>query len=110
MDALTLAGFFLGGFLTCALLSVGAIKLLVDLHRDERAATAAEREQFRSERRELLNRVQHPNLVPTGTERPAPRPPDPRLAERARAWAQVGRVVPGNGDEAMPATDELELP
>src|SRR5687767_7235809 len=103
-DALLLAGAFVLGFIVCAALSGVLLKVLVDLYRDDRDAHSAEREQFRSDRRELLNRLQHPNLVPTGTERPAPRPRDPVTAERLREMASVGRVVPGNG------SDEMELP
>lgn len=105
MDALTLAGFFLGGFVVAVLPAVGAIKLLVDLHKDERQATAAEREQWRSERRELLNRLQHPNLVPTGTERPQRRQHDPEVTRRVREWAHVGQVTPG-----VLTADEPDLP
>ena len=48
----------------------------------------------RGEVRELLNRIQHPHLVPT--ERPAPVAPmvsDLREKQR-RAWQNVGRAMP----------------
>jgi hypothetical protein len=100
-DALTFAAFFLGGFLLALALAGIVIKVLIDFHRDERTTIVAERGQWRSERRELLNRVQHPNLVPTGTER-QPRQRDPEVAERLREWASVGRVTAGVEPEELP--------
>lgn len=68
------------------------VKLLELLDRD--------RTGFRDERRELINRVQAPHLIPQGT-RPADRRPDPAIATaeevnaRGRAaFASVGRAAP----------------
>ena len=104
-DALWFAGAFLVGFLLCTLVAALLVRELIALHREERTLHVSEREQWRSERRELINRVQHPHLVPTAT---APViPPAQRAASQAmrNEWASVGRVVNGQGD-----TEELELP
>jgi hypothetical protein len=57
-----------------------------------------ERTAFRDERRELINRVQAPQLIPQGT-RPADRPLEPSRAAAATAqartaFASVGRAAP----------------
>ena len=109
-DALLLAGGFIGGFLVCALIAVLAFRVLIDLHREDRNAVTAERDQWRAERRELITRALHPQIVPTAVPH-APRDPD-ELARRRQAaadYATVGRIVPAstqtNGDG-----DDLELP
>jgi hypothetical protein len=98
-DALELAGAFVLGFLICAGLAVVLFKHLIDLHREERQIGLAESESWRGERRELLNRIQHPERMPVGTA-PQVRVPDPAVRERMREMASVGRVVPTaeNGD------------
>lgn len=88
------------------------IHVLVGLHRAEREADrtyyAGERDEWTSERRELLNRIQHPQLVPTG--RRIAQPPDPGAAaahaDRLREMASVGRIVPAKS----PENDGLDLP
>lgn len=114
MAAMTTAAWialaFLAGFTLAALFAAAAFRALVELHKDERQVAVDEREQWRSERRELITRALHPQVIPTG----APRvPPDPDDLERrrraARDFAQVGKIVPAstatNGDG-----DDLELP
>ena len=101
---------FLGGFATAAVFAVALVGALLGIHRDDRQMVQAEREQWRSERRELINRVLHPHVMPTGT---VPRPANPdelqRRRQAAQDFAQVGRIVPAstatNGDG-----DDLELP
>jgi hypothetical protein len=101
---------FLGGFAVAATFAVALVHILLGLYRDERTLVHSEREAWRNERRELINRVQHPNLVPTGVTRP-PADPDELARKRraARDFAQVGTIVPAstatNGDG-----DDLELP
>lgn len=68
------------------------VKLLELLDRDRTA--------FRDERRELINRVQAPHLIPQGT-RPADRRPDPSPA--ATASAQARAAYNGVGRAAAPA-------
>jgi hypothetical protein len=109
-DALLLAGAFLGGFLVCAGVAVAVLRVLFDLHREDRRMVEAEREHWRSERRELVTRALHPQIVPTGVPR-AQRDPDELTLRRQQAadYATVGRLVPAsterNGDG-----DDLELP
>lgn len=70
-----------------------------DLHRQH----AAELERVRGEYRELLNRFQHPHVMPTGTQPVNPmaqaRQSEKRSAsDNARlAWRQVGTVAPIGG-------------
>jgi hypothetical protein len=110
IDALLLAGGFVGGFLVCAAIAAFAFRALLELHREDRKLVVAEREHWRSERRELVTRALHPQIVPTGVTR-APRNPDELALRRAQAadYATVGRIVPAstetNGDG-----DDLELP
>lgn len=96
-------------------LSAAPLAVLVYLarrHESERArllrALETDRESFRGERRELLNRLHFPTVMPTGT-RPVDRQPSPLAAagnspaEKAReAWQQVGTVsslLPNDDDE-----------
>lgn len=67
-----------------------------------------ERHDWRGQQRELLNRIQHPHLLPAGVRPvgPAPEAPTDTPGARARrAWASVGRIAepqsPSNnaGDE-----------
>jgi hypothetical protein len=110
IDAALLAGGFIGGFLVCALIAVLAFRVLVDLHREDRNLVIAERDQWRNERRELINRAQFPDRMPTGAV-PVPRDPDELARRRMQAadYATVGRIVPAstqtNGDG-----DDMELP
>jgi hypothetical protein len=91
--ALLIAGAFVVGFgLSAALAAIG-FKVLIDVHKEERELVGVEREQWRSERRELINRQQFPHVMPTGTERPEPRQRTEAEIARQRDWAQVGRVV-----------------
>ena len=109
-DAALLAGGFIGGFLLCATIAVLAFRILVDLHREDRSIVVTEREQWRNERRELINRAQFPDRMPTGAV-PVPRDPDELARRRMQAadYATVGRIVPAstetNGDG-----DDVDLP
>jgi hypothetical protein len=109
-DALLLAGGFLAGFLVCAVIAALAFHALLELHREDRKLVVAERDAWRSERRELANRIQHPHIIPTAAPR-APRNADElaRRRQQAADYATVGRIVPAstqsNGDG-----DDLELP
>lgn len=60
-----------------------------------------ERESWRSQERELLNRVQHPTVMPTGV-RPVSPARNGTASEQARAaWSSVGRAEPlSAGDDA----------
>lgn len=76
---------------------------LVDTHETAIAELldrfATERDQWRSQERELLNRVQHPSVMPTGT-RPLTPPVNGSASDKARvAWGSVGRVAPLDVDE-----------
>jgi hypothetical protein len=101
IDALELAGAFVLGFLLCAVFSGLLIRELVRLHREERQLGRLDADSWRSERREILNRIQHPNKMPVANAGP-PRPADPAVRERMREMASVGRVVPANGDMELP--------
>jgi hypothetical protein len=109
-DALLLAGAFIAGFLVCAGIAGLAVRALLELHREERTLVLGEREAWRSERRELVTRALHPQIVPTGVTA-TPRNPDELSKRRQQAadYATVGRIVPAstqtNGDG-----DDLELP
>jgi hypothetical protein len=97
IDALELAGAFVLGFLIAVAVASLLVKALLDLYRDEV-------EVWRSERRELLNRIQHPERMPVATTRPTANPEAPQRAAAARAeMAAVGRVVQTNGGD-------MELP
>jgi hypothetical protein len=97
IDALELAGAFVLGFVIAAALTGALVKALLDLYRDEV-------EVWRSERRELLNRIQHPERMPVATTRPKADPEALQRAAAARAeMAAVGRVVQTNGSD-------MELP
>lgn len=64
-------------------------KLLELLDRDRTA--------FRDERRELINRVQAPHLIPQGTrplDRPEPSPAAAVTSEARRAFNRVGHAAP----------------
>jgi hypothetical protein len=68
---------------------------------------ASDREAFRNERRELINRVQFPTRVPIAAVPTRPGDRRPKPAEDARAeWARVGTValptldLPGDSDPA----------
>jgi len=97
-----------------ALAPLGALAYLIHQNRAERRdvlrALEAERESFRGERRELLNRLQFPYAMPVGTDRkrPTDRDPSRSAAERAE-WAQVGTAalptfLPTDRDD-VPGTD-----
>jgi hypothetical protein len=101
IDALELAGAFVLGFILCGAFAGLLIRELIRLHREERRIGLAEMESWRSERREILNRIQHPNKMPVANAGP-PRPADPAVRERMREMASVGRVVPANGDMELP--------
>ncbi len=81
------------------------VKHLIELHREERQIGLMEAESWRSERREILNRIQHPHKMPVATTRQAS---DPKAIEglrtKQREMASVGRVVASKGAE------DLELP
>jgi hypothetical protein len=76
---------------------------------------AEDREHFRNERRELINRVQFPTRIPVATAptRPADRRPNGlTTAEDSRAeWAKVGTValpqfdLPSDADDAPGGDD-----
>lgn len=67
------------------------VKLLEDW-RHERVDLQRE---HRSDLRELLNRVQHPQLIPTHTATAVPPPPAQQASAKARsAWNRVGNVSP----------------
>lgn len=89
-------------------ITIGLLLMLLDSRRlaalvvDERTAilerAAREREQMtaahRGEMRELLNRIQHPDRMPTGH-----RPIAPALPEQRRAdWNRVGVAEPLAGE------------
>lgn len=90
------------------ILSLAPLGLVVyALHRHERERMRLlqlvdrDRDAFRDERRELINRVQAPWMVPTGTRPAAPAPAEPMQNDartataRARAaFASVGHVAP----------------
>jgi exosome complex RNA-binding protein Rrp42 (RNase PH superfamily) len=103
IDALELAGAFVLGFMVAAVLAALMVKHLIELHREERQIGLIEAESWRSERREILNRIQHPNKMPVATTGQV-RVPDPAIRERMREMASVGRVVAGtdNGDMELP--------
>ncbi len=102
IDALELAGAFVLGFIIAAVFAAFVLRHLIDLHREERKIGLGEAENWRGERRELLNRIQHPERMPVATARPGPNPEiTARLAEQRRELANVGRVVLSNGDPDM---------
>ena len=109
-DAALFAAFFLGGFTVAAIIAVAVVKVLVELHREDRLVVVGEREQWRSERRELLNRVLHPHVMPTAVQR-QPANPDELARRRMMAadFAAVGRVVPAS-TQTNGTGDDLELP
>jgi hypothetical protein len=104
-ESLLIAGAFTLGFLAASILAALAFGVLTDIHREEQKAAHTEREQWRSERRELINRVQHPHVMPTGTARAEPRQRTAGEIARQRDWAQVGRIVPRG-----PAAEDPDLP
>ena len=105
IDAMELAGAFVLGFILAAGMAALLVKHLIELHREERQIGLIEAESWRSERREILNRIQHPHKMPVATTRPSSSPEATRLTEeRRREMASVGRVVSTNG------ADEMELP
>lgn len=63
--------------------------------RAERAASAKQLAEFalrwEDERRELLTRIQHPNLVPVRQQRPGPSEPP---KDYSGAMRSIGRAVP----------------
>jgi vacuolar-type H+-ATPase subunit I/STV1 len=75
--------------------TVASLLEQLDETRDKHDQALAEmREAHRSEIRELLNRIQHPARMPTGTQ-PATMGADPQAGERARRRAlfmQTGQV------------------
>jgi hypothetical protein len=105
IDALELAGAFVLGFILCGAFAGFLIRELIRLHREERRIGLAEMESWRSERREILNRIQHPSRMPVAT---TGQPVDSSMTraseERRREMASVGRVVAGsdNGDMELP--------
>lgn len=76
------------------------VKLLEDW-RHERVDLQRE---HRSDLREILNRMQHPQLIPTHTSAPVSPTPARTVSEKARStWNRVGSVAPlapANGVEA----------
>jgi hypothetical protein len=89
------------------LLSLAPLALVgFALHRNERERAKLlelldrDRTAFRDERRELINRVQAPHLIPQGT-RPVDRRPEPSPA--AAASAQARAAYNGVGRAAAPA-------
>jgi hypothetical protein len=104
IDALELAGAFVLGFIIAGALGATLVKVLLDMHREDRKLGLAEAEFWRSERRELLNRILHPERMPVATTRPTANPEAAQRAAAARAeMASVGRVVQTNGSD-------MELP
>jgi hypothetical protein len=109
-DVALLAGSFFLGALIVAVVCALIFNVLLDLYRDDREMARAEREAWRSERREIINRIQHPHVMPTGVTR-TPRDPDELARRRMQAadYATVGRIVPAstetNGDG-----DDVDLP
>ena len=64
---------------------------MLRVQHEERSILMSE---HRSDMRELLNRVQHPQLVPTAT-RPVAPPREQNASEKARAaWGRIGRAAP----------------
>lgn len=100
--ALIVAGAFIAGFVSSAALAALAFHALTDIHREEQQAVIAERDQWRGERRELLNRIQHPHAMPTGSARPEPRARTAGEIARMQDWANVGRIVPGRRETDDP--------
>lgn len=106
-----------GGLLIACILLCLTLWLIVKVGREDREDTRrlheADAKEWRSERRELLNRLQFPDRMPVAVER-VPRPPEDLARQRAaaREWAQVGRVTPAaNGTvTADDDTHELDLP
>jgi hypothetical protein len=97
-ESLLIAGAFVLGFAAASVLAALAFSVLTGIHREEQHAIHVERDQWRTERRELLNRVQHPHAMPTGSTRAEPRRPTAGEVARQRDWANVGRIVPGRRD------------
>jgi hypothetical protein len=97
IDALELAGAFVLGFLIAVAVASLLVKALLDLYRDEV-------EVWRSERRELLNRIQHPERMPVATvrqESPQAAAQRSAAAARLRELNHVGRVVQTDGSADM---------
>jgi hypothetical protein len=96
-ESLLIAGAFVLGFAAASVLAALAFRVLTDLHREEQRVIHVERDLWRTERRELLNRIQHPHVMPVAT-RAEPRRPTAGEVARQRDWASVGRIVPGRRD------------
>lgn len=78
------------------------ISTMLKQQHEERSILIAE---HRSDMRELLNRVQHPHLIPTATARVSPPPRPENASEKARAaWTGIGRVA---APAPTPPTDEV---
>jgi hypothetical protein len=105
IGALELAGAFVLGFVLAAVMATLLVKHLIELHREERQIGLMESESWRSERREILNRIQHPSRMPVATVRPQGNgEASHKAAERRAEMASVGRVVAGtdNGEMELP--------
>lgn len=103
---------------------LGVLVYLARRHEHERQRLLElldrDRDAFRNERRELVNRVTHPGILPTGTRAPStpstngagPPPVPSPLAEKRAQWARVGMAAPaappppdappGDGDDVQP--------
>lgn len=71
-----------------------AIVALVVRERDHDTHVRALQEDWALERRELLNRIQHPRLVPLPRQEPPP--PAPEQPRDAAMLAAIGGIVPGS--------------
>ena len=106
-----------GGLLVACVVLALTLHLIVKVGREDREDSRrlheADNAAWRSERRELLNRLQFPDRMPVEVPRPQ-RPPEDLARQRAaaREWASVGRVTPAaNGSaDADDDTRELDLP
>lgn len=69
------------------------VAALVLRERDHDRTRRAEQEDWALERRELLTRIQHPQLVPHTRQDPLPPAPEP--PRDAAILARIGQIAPG---------------
>lgn len=102
-----------GGLLFAVVVLATLLWVVMGLQREERDharhSHEVEREAWRSERRELLNRMQFPERMPVATQPVGRRPVDPEMQRgRLREMASVGRVVQVPTVASNGAEDEIE--
>jgi hypothetical protein len=83
-----------------AILCIGLIVLLDRARRDNNKLVLDLEKRHRDERAELADRIQRPDILPIRPARTEPKPA--REAKDAKAFAQVGTVVPIRDDDDEP--------